>query len=191
MEDALELGTAETLRGGFHYEIERRAGDFRRIRGVTFDERVESLDDGARKNKAFARQLVLKVLRQGCSGHKQADGVIAGAQGIAQLSENRRGFAGAWRAGEKAHQRGATPGAGAAIDRRVLEFATVISCNFYCIISAWRDGGEVFSDFAGTNPRSGKWLGLLRLRGYLRSAERVVNAEARRFGDYAESYPSF
>jgi hypothetical protein len=158
MEDALELRTVEAARGSFHHEIERRAGDFRRIRGVAFDESIESLDDGARKNETFARQLVLQVLRQGCSGHQQTDGVVAGAQGIAELGENRRGFAGTWRAGEEAHQRDTMPSAGTAMDRRVLEFAPVISCNFYCIISARRDGGGVFSDFAGTNPRSSKWL---------------------------------
>ncbi len=76
--DARELGTIEAARGRFHDEMERGVGDLGRIGGVGFDEGVQGLNHRrAAKTKTFAGQLILQVLRQGCGGHEQADGIVA------------------------------------------------------------------------------------------------------------------
>ncbi len=78
VDDARELGPVHAARGLFHNQIERRIGRLRDVAGPVLHEAGKGLDEAVLKDKAFARQPVLQVLRQSGGGHQQAHGVSAG-----------------------------------------------------------------------------------------------------------------
>ena len=88
LDHARKFGAVHAAGGIFDDQVERGLRHLRHVGGPGFDEAGKGLHQAAAEDEAFAGELILQVLFEGRGRDQQADGGVAGAEGVAEFVQH-------------------------------------------------------------------------------------------------------